>query len=359
MDGTRLGFIAIVGAVLIGLVGPASVGEAHAWQAVAGRVTATDGVGLADVEIRAQMVAPAAALAGLANPQPFVVGRTDRDGNFRVDLPREANPVAWERVGAVVLLFARDGLRSHAEHLVRSRLSRPVAIRLESVSGGPGLDESRRPRLQAARSTGGPTVFLLPFALRGPTPKAGEEVAEQARVAFGRMIRRHLTGFTLATPLPELVVRNLDLAALELDDAVAPAALIEPLDALAVMGGRFETGAVRGRIVVVSEFALRGASARLPMTFRAEDSISAEPAAALAELERLVAPRWARLSVLVLAASELGKAAATSDALRLRAVQQIVAQELRRTGRGHADFLPQALALQQEAEAALRRLGQR
>jgi len=357
MDGLRSGTFAIAIATLI--CGLHAVTEAHAWQAATGRVTAADGAGIADVEIRAQLTAPLAVLAGLPNPQPLVVGRTDRDGNFRIDLPREISPVAWERVGAVVLLFGREGLRSHAEHLVRAQLARSLQVRLEPLTGGSRIDERRLQRLQALRVAGSPAAFLLPFALRGPTPAASEELAELARMAFLRLIRRHFTSFSLATPLPDLVMRSLDAKALELDDATAPAALIEPLDALLVMGGRFETGAVRGRIVVVSEIALRGLPGRLPLVYRAEDSVPADPAQALAELERLIVPRWARLAVLALAAAELGPATTANDAQRLRAIQQIVAQELRRTGRDRAELVPQAQALQQDAETALRRLGQR
>lgn len=357
MGGLRSGTIAVALAALI--VGPLVIADARAWQAAAGRVIAADGAGLADVEIRAQLTAPPAALVGLATPQPFVVGRTDRDGNFRVDLPREATPVAWERVGAVVLLFGREGLRSHAEHLVRAQLARPLQIRLDPIGSDARFDERGRQRLQALRVAGNPAFFMLPFALRGPTPAASEELAELARAAFLRSIRRHFTSFSLATPLPELALRSLDAKALDLDVATAPAALIEPLDALLVTGGRFETGAVRGRIVVVSELALRGTTGRLPLVYRAEDSVPADPAQALAELERQIAPRWARLAVLALASAELGPAVAAGDAQRLRAVQQLVAQELRRTGRDNAELVPQAQALQQDAEAALRRLGRR
>ncbi|MBL8701816.1 MAG: hypothetical protein JNK67_25765 [Alphaproteobacteria bacterium] len=354
------GFRAALGAAVAIILAVSATVEAGAWQPLTGRVaSAADGAGLADVEIRAQVSAPASVLAGLAKPQPFVVGRTDGDGNFRVDLPREAAPIGWERVDHVVLLFARDGLRSHAEHLVRAQAGRPIQIRLDRSAGAARIEDGPRRRLESLRVAGAPVVFVLPFALRGPTAAASEELGEQLRAALIRMLRRHFSAFTLATPLPDVVLRGVDLKALELDEALPPEALVEPLDALAVIGGRIETGAVRGRIVVVSEFAVRSAAARLPSTYRVEDSVSADPGQALAELERQMVPRWARMAVLALAASELRAAGAKSDAQGLRGVQQLVAQELRRTGRGNADLVPQAQALLQDAEAALRRLGHR
>lgn len=352
--GPRLAGTAALAAFLL------CAGPAPAWQALTGRATAeADGAGLADVEIRAQIVAPAAVLATLDKPQPYLVGRSDADGNFRIDLPRETGRIAWDRVEAVVLGFAREGLRTHAEHLTRPQVGRPVVVRLDRVAAAPAIDDARRRRLEALRVAGAPAVFILPFALRGPTPAAGEDLAEQLRLALARMLRRHLSGFALATPLPEIAVRTVDLKSLEIDDAVAPEALLDALDALAVIGGRLEAGAVRGRTIVVSEFSMRPGAPRLPATYRVEDGVPAENAPALAELERQLLPRWTRLAVLALAASELRAAAAANDAQRLRGVQQFVAQELRRSGRGSADLVPQAQALQQDAEAALRRLGQR
>lgn len=350
-------WIRVAGLIAIAL---ATTAEASAWQVLTGRVTAAaDGAGLADVEIRAQLTAPATVVAALGKPQPFVVGRSDTDGNFRIDLPREAAPIGWERVETLVLLFGRDGLRSHAEHLMRAQVSRPIQVRLDRAAGEDRLNEALRRKLEALRVAGSPAIFIAPYALRGPMAGAGEELAEQVRVALLRMLRRHLSSFTLATPLPEIALRSLDAKALELDDTIALAGLAAPLDALAVIGGRIESGATRGRIVVVSEFVLRGASTRLPAIYRVEDSVSAEPGQALAELERMMAPRWARLAVLALAASELRVAMAANDAQRLRGVQQFVAQELRRAGRGNAELVPQAQALQQDAETALRRLGYR
>ncbi len=336
--------------------------DAAAWQPIDGRILqfGRDDA-LADVEISVQISGPPSALANLTKPQPFVVARSDAAGRFRIDLPREAGAVAWDKVEAVILSFVRPNFRTHADHLRRVQIARPIEIRLERDLKAAALSEKLRAQLEKLRPGASNTIYVVPYAVRGQAGPAAADVAEALKASLGRAVRQHVSAFTLANPPPEISVRLLDPKEFEIDDTTPLGAVADVLDALAVMAGRIDPGAARPRAttVIVSTFFLSQSIATLPVSYKTEDAMSLQAAPMATELQRALAPKWSRLAVLAIGARELQQARSVGDVQRLRAVQQLLVQELRGTGRMSADFVPQLQSLQREAEEALRRLGQR
>jgi len=338
-----------------------SVG-ARAWQPIEGRIFQVGrDEALANVEIRVQLSGPPSALTNLAKPQPFAVARSDATGRFRLDLPREAGAVAWDRIDAVVLSFVHPQFRTHAEHLRRALVARPIEIRLERDLKGAALGEKLRGQLEKLRPAGASTIFVVPYFVRGQAGPGTSDVVEILKAGVGRAVRQHVSAFTLANPPPEISVKLLDPREFEIDDTTALGAVADFLDALAVMSGRIDPGGARPRAAtaIVSTYFLSQAITALPISYRTEDAFTLDAAHMTTELQRSVAPKWARLAVLAIGARELQQARSLGDVQRLRAVQQLLVQELRGAGRMNTDFVPQLQALRQEAEEALRRLGQR
>jgi hypothetical protein len=100
-------------------------------------------------------------------------------------------------------------------------------------------------------------------------------------------------------------------------------------------------------------------SAVLPASYDFDDTAAAEGAAAVAELERLLVPRWARLAILGWGGREFAAASRAGDMPRLRALQQLLVHELRVSGRVTGDFVEHLQALQRATEDAIRRMGPR
>ncbi len=351
-------FVMLAAVTLIALVSA----DARAWQAIEGRILRLGrDEALADVEIRVQLSGPPSALTNLVKPQPFAVARSDAAGRFRIDLPREAGAVAWDKIDAVVLSFVHPQFRAHAEHLRRALVARPIEIRLERDLKAASLSEKLRGQLEKLRSGSANTIFVVPYLVRGQAGPGVSDVAEILKASLGRAVRQHVSAFTLANPPPEISVKLLDPREFEIDDTTALGAVADFLDALAVMSGRIDPGGTRPRVAtsIVSTYFLSQAITAVPVSYRTEDALTLDAAHMTTELQRSVAPKWARLTVLAIGARELQQARGLGDVQRLRAVQQLLVQELRGSGRMNADFVPQLRALQQEAEEALRRLGQR
>ncbi len=350
---------AFLGAVAF-IVAIASDGQA--WQPIEGRVLqAGRDDAIAEVEIRVQLTGPKAALANLAKPQPFAVGRSDAAGRFRIDLPREAGPVAWDKIETVVVISARAGFRTHADHLRRAQIARPIEIRLERDLRPGGLSEALKTQLEKLRQGGANTIYLVPYLVRGQPGPGFADIAETLKTSLGRALRQHVSAFSLANPPPELSVKLLDPRELAIDDSTPLGAVADFLDALGVMAGRIDLGAGRPRVTtsILSTYHLSQSIAGLPASFKAEESMTLDAAHVAIDLQRAMNARWARLAVLAAGARELQQARGAGDVQRLRAVQQLLVQELRGTGRANLEFVPQLQALQRESEEALRRLGQR
>lgn len=336
--------------------------DAHAWQPIEGRILQVGrDEALANVEIRVQLSGPPSALINLAKPQPFAVTRSDAAGRFRIDLPRETGAVAWDKIDAVVLSFVHPQFRTHAEHLRRALAARPIEVRLERDLKAASLGEKLRGQLEKLRAGGANTIFVVPYVVRGQAGPGASDVAEILKASLGRAVRQHVSAFTLANPPPEISVKLLDPREFEIDDTTALGAVADFLDALAVMSGRIDPGSARPRAAtaIVSTYFLSQAITAVPVSYKTEDALALDAAHMVTELQRSVAPKWSRLSVLAIGARELQQARSLGDVQRLRAVQQLLVQELRGTGRMNTDFVPQLQALQQEAEETLRRLGQR
>jgi hypothetical protein len=125
---------------------------------------------------------------------------------------------------------------------------------------------------------------------------------------------------------------------------VPPARLVERLDALAVVTLRLETAPSRGRTTrslwLSIDFAPHpGLAPRV----EAAASTLQEGAAALADFERGLGPRWTRHAVLATVAREFALLGDAAEPPRLRALQPADVPELpRRIGNAAAVFTPQA-----------------
>ena len=209
------GIIAL--AVVGGIVVPVS--GALAWQPIEGRVLQIGrDEAIADVEIRVQWSGSPAALASLAKPQYSVVARSDAAGRFRIDLPRESGPVAWDKIEAVVLSFAHAGFRAHADHLRRGQLARPLEVRLERDKIPGGLSEKLRAQLEKLRQGGPHAVYIVPYVVRGQASPGAIDFVESLKTSLGRSIRQHISAFSLANPPPEISVKLLDPREFDIDE---------------------------------------------------------------------------------------------------------------------------------------------
>jgi hypothetical protein len=110
---------------------------------------------------------------------------------------------------------------------------------------------------------------------------------------------------------------------------------------------------------LVSTVHLGESGTGLPASYTFDDSAALDGAGAVAELERVLMPRWARLAVLGWGVRELAAANRAGDMQRLRALQQLLVHELRASGRTTGDFVAQLQALQRAAENAIRGIGPR
>jgi len=224
--------------------------------------------------------------------------------------------------------------------------SLPTAILLAMLawaSPAPG-DEALRGWAQAQRVPAGAILVL-------PAPD-GDEAASLA-AAIAPDLLRHLSSFSLSAPLSEPAVRRLDALPAGMD-MPAPAILHALFSPLALVTTRVDAPpasprgrAARSATVVVEAYHAGGGS-------RAElaASVALEGPAAMAELFRVLAPRWRRHAVI--AAGTAGLARAGGDVQRLRALQGFVAQEIRISGPGEEDAAPLE-ALRAAIEEALRR----
>ncbi|MFM8681169.1 MAG: hypothetical protein ACKOGH_16425, partial [Alphaproteobacteria bacterium] len=181
--------------------------------------------------------------------------------------------------------------------------------------------------------------------------EGGEGAALAAALAPD--LRRHFSGFLLSAPLSEPAVRRVDApppgaempAIAALRELFAPMAIVSVrVDALpAPPRGR----ASRNALVAFDVFSA-GTATRVEFSA----SVALEGPAAIAELFRVLAPRWRRQAVIATGAAELARAGA--DVQRLRPLQGFVAQEIRLSGPGEEDVAPLE-ALRAATEEALRR----
>ena len=191
------------------------------------------------------------------------------------------------------------------------------------------------PDFEAQRAPPGSIYVLSP---------TGGELAEAFAVGLGPRLRQHLAAFVLAMQVPEPGLRILSGAS-----GQPAAGLVAQLDALAVVSLRLETAQGRGRVTRSLWLALNfapfpGLPARVEF---AASSAAQDPAAALAEFERALGPRWTRHAVLAIAAREFALLGQAAEPPRLRALQHFLAQEARQAAA--AD--PDAAALQALREA--------
>jgi hypothetical protein len=341
--------IASLIAALAMLLGPL---PGAAWQIVDGRILqAGTGEPLAGAEIAVQLSGPSAVL----RLDPITV-RSDSQGRFQLDLPRALPAAAWERVEAVTFVAGVEGFRARSERFRRPRLARVVELKLEREGAdGAGAPQSK---LDQLRSSTGATVFVVADGAQG----AGVETRNLVLAELGRAVRQHISTFVLAHATPEITVQVLDLAALGLDPSAPLGRVAERLNALLVVSGRTETiAAARGRPLhtLATTVHLGVAVPGVPATYELDESAGAEGAAGVAEFERVFMPRWARLAVIAWGAREFSIASRAGDVQRLRALQQLLVNELRVTGRAGAEFVPQLQALQRASEEAIRRQGLR
>ena len=156
----------------------------------------------------------------------------------------------------------------------------------------------------------------------------GGDLAEAFAHGLGAQLRRHLSAFVLAMQVPQPVLRLFESTAGY--PPVPPARLVERLDALAVVTLRLETAPSRGRTTrslwLSIDFAPHpGLAPRV----EAAASTLQEGAAALADFERGLGPRWTRHAVLATVAREFALLGDAAEPPRLRALQQFLAQEAR------------------------------
>lgn len=328
-----------------------------AWQAVDGRVVQSgSGEPLVGAEIAVHLSGAATALRTDPPRAEPIVLRSDAQGRFQIDLTRALPGVAWDRVEAVTFVAGVEGFRARSERFRRSRLARAIELRLEREGADAGT--AAQGKLDQLRSATGGTIFVVADGAQG----AAVETRDLVLAELGRAVRQHISTFVLANASPEITVQTLDIAALGLDPGVPLGRVAERLNALVVVSGRSELVAPpRGRPVqsLASTVHFGVGAAGLPATFEFDEAANADGAAAAAELERSFTPRWARLAVIAWGTREFVAASRTNDVQRLRALQQLLVNELRVTGRAGGEFVPQLQALQRASEDAIRRQGPR
>jgi hypothetical protein len=322
-----------------------------AWQLVDGRILqAGTGEPLVGAEIAVQLSGPPAVL----RVDPVTV-RSDSQGRFQVDLPRALPAAAWDRVEAVTFVAGVQGFRTRSERFRRPRLGRAIELKLERE--GPDGAGAQQSKLDQLRSPTGTTIFVVADGAQG----AAAETRNHVLAELGRAVRQHISTFVLAHATPEITVQVLDLTALGLDAGVPLGRVAERLNALLVVSGRTEpvAPAARGRPgqALATTVHLGVGAPGVPASYELDESVGAAGAAGVAELERVFMPRWARLAVIAWGAREFSIASRASDVQRLRALQQLMVNELRVTGRAGAEFVPQLQALQRASEDAIRRQG--
>jgi hypothetical protein len=342
-------------ALLAAVLAILAAAPALAWQPVEGRiVNAASGEPVPGAMLTVQVSAP---LASRRLAEPLTVA-ADAQGRFQIDLPRALPAIAWDRVEAVTFIAAAPGARTRADRLRRPRPARPLEFRLEPQGVTLAVPAESRARLDALRSPGGSTVFVAADGPHGP----GAEIRDLVMAEIARAVRQHVSTFVLGSPPPEIAVQPLDLPALGIDRGASLGALAERLNALMIVSVRAETHApprARPVHVLASSVHFGEAGAGLPASFDFDEPASADGAVAVAELERLLVPRWARLAVLGWSAREFAAASRAGDMQRLRALQQLLVHELRGSGRITGDFVDQLQALQRATEDAIRRMGPR
>jgi len=331
-----------------------------AWQTIDGRVLQQEAdEAIAGAEITVQLSAPAMLLRSPQLQAQLAVARSDARGRFQIDLLREFPGMAWDRVEAVTLIATREGFRARGDRIRRPRLARVLDLRLERDLHAAPLDPELSAKLDLLRAASGNTLFVVADGAQS----AAAELRNLVLAGLGRAARQHISGFVMASPAPEIAVQTLDLGALAIDPAAPLGRVAQRLNALAIVNARLEVGAAPrgGRAVqsFSSTVQLGQGAAGLPVSFEFDDAVGLDGAGAVAEFERLFDARWARLAVIALGAREFALADRANDVQRLRALQQLLVQELRRTGRANAEFVPQLKALQRATEDAIRRQGPR
>jgi hypothetical protein len=186
--------------------------------------------------------------------------------------------------------------------------------------------------IEAQRAPPGSIYVIVP---------PGGDLAEAFALGLGPQLRRHLSAFVLALQVPQPVLRLFESPAGH--PPVPPARLVERLDALAVVTLRLETAPSRGRTTRSLWLAIDFAPyPGLAPRVEAAASTLQDGAAALADFERGLGPRWTRHAVLAMVAREFAQLGDAAEPPRLRALQQFLAQEARQAQA--AD--PDAAALQ-------------
>lgn len=198
----------------------------------------------------------------------------------------------------------------------------PIAVAPPRVAA-----QSAAPGIEAQRAAPG-AIYVL--------PPAGGELAEAFAAGLAPRLRQHLAAFVLAMQVPEPPLRLLEPAP---GPAPAAPALIEQLDALALVTLRLDNVQGRGRSTRTLTMTMNFANVPgLPP--RAEFAVASaapDPAAALAEFERGLGPRWTRHAVLAIAAREFALLGTAAEPPRLRALLHFLAQEARQASPGDPD----------------------
>lgn len=344
----RIAFLAAMLAIL-------AAAPSGAWQVVEGRVVQSmSGEPLTGATVTVQVAAPLA----LARVAATAAVTADAQGRFQVDLPRAMPAIPWDRVEAVTFVTSAQGMRPRADRVRRARLGRPLELGLEPPGAALQMTAENRARLDALRSPGGATIFVVADGEQGQ----GAEIRDLVTAELARAVRQHASSFVLGSPTPDFVVKSLDLASLGIDAGMPAARLAESLNALMIVSARIDTVVPpRGRAVhtLASTVHLGETGAGLPASYGFDDAAALDGAGAVAEFERVLAPRWARLAILGWGVRELAAASRAGDMQRLRALQQLLVHELRASGRATGDFVLQLQALQRAAEDAIRRIGPR
>ena len=224
------------------------------------------------------------------------------------------------------------------------KLPNAVLVALLAWAVPAAADEALRGWAQAQRVPAGAILVL-------PATDGGEAAVLAAAIAPD--LRRHLSTFSLSAPLSEPAVRRVDAppAGAEMPATSALRAFFAPLALVSVRVDAVPApprGRASRNALVAFETLGAGGSARVEFSA----SVAMEGPAAIAELFRVLAPRWRRHAVVAAGGAELARAG--GDVQRLRALQGLVAQELRLSGPGEEDVAPLE-ALRAATEEALRR----
>ena len=222
----------------------------------------------------------------------------------------------------------------------------PQALALAILAcAAPALGEDAlRGWAQAQRVPPG-AILVLPAA-------DGSEAAALA-AAIAPDLRRHLSSVSPSAPLSEPAIRRLEApaAGTELPGVAVLRDLFAPLAVVSVRVDQVPAPP-RGRpsraAQVVFEAMPPGGASRVEFAA----SVAMEGPPAVAELFRVLAPRWRRHAAIAAGAAELARAG--GDVQRLRALQGFLAQEIRLSGPGEEDLAPLE-ALRAAADEALRR----